>query len=146
MDFTLILLVPFNSNYWLDFILIFYITDSKFHIIYSVSFIYRIWVLVVIHSHPFKASLFLSKDNGIVAPSLSTIVFSVVFLDFLISHKVDHSFGSLLPLAILYRAFVFLPYIVRETRCPPPFLMWWWTMSGIGSPWRYMAKIRRLGK
>ena len=67
MDFTSILFF-LNSNYRLGFILVFKICDLKFHIIYAVSFIYIIWVLVVFHSHHFKASLFPSKENGLVSP------------------------------------------------------------------------------
>ena len=47
MDFKLILLDILNSNYRLCFILIFYICDLKFHIIYAVPFIYIIWVFIV---------------------------------------------------------------------------------------------------
>ena len=87
MDFTSILLVILNSNYWIYFILIFYVCDLKFHIIYAVSFIYIIWVLIVFPSHTFKASLFLSKENGLIITSPQTIVFSVVFLSFLTTQE-----------------------------------------------------------
>ena len=134
MDFDLFLLDVFNSNCWLYFILILYVYNSKFHILYAVSFIYRIWVLIVFLSHPFKECLFLSKKNGLIALSpLSRIVFPVVFIDLLISYECDHLFGFLLLLAIISRAFVFLPYIIRGTWCNPPFSMWWWKMSGRGS-------------
>ena len=125
VDFTSIFLVILNSNYWLGFILIFYVQDSKFHILYAVSFIYRFLVLVVLPSHPFKASLCLSKVNGLIAPSLSKIFVSVVFLGFLISHECERSFGSLLSLEIISHDFVFLPYIIRGNHCPPLFSMWW---------------------
>ena len=47
MSFTLILFIMLNSNYWLDFILIFNVYDSKFHRIYAVSSIYIIWVVTI---------------------------------------------------------------------------------------------------
>ena len=58
MAFILILLVILNSNYWLDFTPILYIYDSKFHIICAVSFIYRIWVLIVFPSNTIKEIFF----------------------------------------------------------------------------------------
>ena len=118
----------FELEWLIIFILIFYVYDSKFCIIYTVPFIYRIWVLIIYPSHPFKVSFFLSKENGLVEPSLSTIIFSVIFLGFFIAHEYDHSFRLLLPLTILYQAFVFSTYIVRRNRCPPSFPMWWWNM------------------
>ena len=105
---------------------------QKFHIIYTVSFIYIIWFLVVLPGHPSKESLLLSKENSLVAPSPSTVIFSVVFIGVLIDHKCEHSFGSLISLEILSWAFVLSQYIIRGNRCPSPFSMWWWKMSGIG--------------
>ena len=77
------------------------------------------------------------------------IVFSVVFIGFLIAHKCDHLFGSLLPSVIYSWDFVSSTYIIQGTDCPPPFSMWWWSMLVIGSwcstasavwSWRYGAK------
>ena len=113
VNFTLILLVILISNYWLEFILIFYVYDKKFYIIYAVWFIYRIWVLIVFLIHPFKASFFLSKENGIVAPSPPMIIFSAVFIGFHIAHEWDQLFGSLLQSETITWAFVFSPYIIR---------------------------------
>ena len=61
MDFISIILAIWNSNYRLYWILIFYIYDLKCHIIYAVSFIYRIWFLIAFPNYLFKASFFFPR-------------------------------------------------------------------------------------
>ena len=125
MAFTLILSSILNLNFWLDFILIFYVYNSKFYIIYAVSFIYS---NLSPHCFPFsflQGKFFLSKDNGLFSPSPpSMIVFSMVFIGFLIAHECDHLFVFLLPSEIKSQVFIFSPSGVwqgwqRMTRRPP---------------------------
>ena len=80
--FTSILFVILNSNYWLYFISIFYISGSKYHIIYSFPFIFNFTFLIDLPSHCFTVSLFVSKHNGLVAPSLSLFFFLGCFPSF----------------------------------------------------------------
>ena len=68
----------------------------------------RIWVRIIFLFHPFKTIFYLFKDNDLFSPlSPSTIVFSTEFIDFLIAHKCDHLFGSLLPSEVQSQAFIF---------------------------------------
>ena len=71
----------------------------------------RIWVFIAFLFHPFKASFYLSKENGLFSllPP-SAIAFSVKLIYFLIIHKWDHSFRLRLPLAIQSQDFVFSPF------------------------------------
>ena len=48
MVFTLILLFMLNSNFWLCFILIFYVYNLKFHIIYEIQFILYLQSLLLL--------------------------------------------------------------------------------------------------
>ena len=75
---TLILLVILNSNYWLCFIIIFYIYDSKIHFICAIPLIFRFLVLIVTSSHPVTVSLFFYQHNVVVSPSPLLIVFFLV--------------------------------------------------------------------
>ena len=72
----------------------------------------RIWVYIVFLFNPFKASFSLSKENGIF-PLLppSTIVFLINLSDFLVAYECEHSFRSLIQLAIKFQAFVFSPFV-----------------------------------
>ena len=91
MVFTLTLLVILNSNYWLCFIIIFNVYDSKIHFIYAITFIFRFLFLNVNSSHLVAASLFFSQNNGVV--SLSPLLIVIVLFSFLIAHECDHLFG-----------------------------------------------------
>ena len=79
MVFTSILLVILNSNFWFCFILIFYVYDSKFYIIYAIPINFRCLVLIVASIQPVTMSLFFSQHNGVVSPSLFLVV---IFLRF----------------------------------------------------------------
>ena len=80
MVFTLILLVIFNSNYWLYLIIIFYVYDSKIHFIYAIPFIFRFLVLVVTSSHPVKVSFFLPEQLHHFTVTVVDCYLLVVFL------------------------------------------------------------------
>ena len=77
MVFTSILLVILNFNDWSCFILIFYIYDLEYHIIYAIPFIFRFLVLIVTSRHPATVSLFFSQHNGVVSPSPSIVFFHI---------------------------------------------------------------------
>ena len=93
------------------FILIFYVYKSKFNMMYAVSFIYS---NLSPHGFPFSSfqgKFSLSKDNGLFSLlPLSMVVFYMEFMDFLIAHKCNHSFGSLLTLESQSQAPVFSPF------------------------------------
>ena len=129
MDFKLILLFIFNSHYWLYFILIFYVYDSKCLKIYAFSFIYRILVLVVFTRITFKVSFFFLRIMTLLHHhrQRSSLLF---FLGIIIFYECDHLFRLLLPSAIFSQDFLLSPYIIRKTLCPSPFSIWWWTMPG----------------
>ena len=61
MVLTLIWLVILNSNYWLCFIIIFYVYDLKIHFIYPIPFILIFLILIVTFSHPVMVSFFSEK-------------------------------------------------------------------------------------
>ena len=63
-----------NSNYWLYFILILYVYDQKFHIIYVISSTVRFLVLIVFLVIPSRW-FFFSQHNGVI----STLPLSIVF-------------------------------------------------------------------
>ena len=78
---------------------------------YAVSFIYS---NLILHCFPFSSfqGKFFSLQGqctfSLLPPSM--VVFSITIIDFLIAHKCDHSFGSLLPSEIQSQAFVFSPF------------------------------------
>ena len=75
---------------------------------YEVSFIYSNLSQHCFTFPYFQRHFFLSQDNGLLfLLPLPTVVFSVTLIDFLITHKCDHSFVSLLPSSIQYQAFLF---------------------------------------
>ena len=67
--------------------MIFYVYNSKIHIVFAFPFIFRFLVLIVTSSHPVTDSLFFSQHNGVV--SLSPLL--IFFWGFLIAHECDHS-------------------------------------------------------
>ena len=83
----------------------------------------RIWVRIVFLLSSFKASLFLSKDNGPFSPlPPSTIDFFIKYTDYLITHECDLSFGLLSssdkkPLYfVIWRVAAWQQYIRRHPR------------------------------
>ena len=100
-----------NSNFWLNVILIFTLTNQNLILCMQYHSFTRIWVRIVFLFHPFKEFFSLSKDNGLFSPlQPSTIVFYIKLIDLLITHECDHSFGSFLPSEIKSQAFVFSPF------------------------------------
>ena len=87
--FEVILLVILNSNYWLCFIIIFYLYDSKISFIYTILFLFRFLVLVVTSSHPVMASLFFSQHNGVVLPSMFLFFLGVSSLPMSVTTHLD---------------------------------------------------------
>ena len=71
-----------NSNWWLCFIIVFYVYDSEIHFIYAIPFIFRFLVLIVTLGHPVTVSLFFSQHNGVVSPSTLLIVIFWLFFWF----------------------------------------------------------------
>ena len=114
MVFTSFLLVILNSNYWIWFVLIFYVYNSKIHFICAIPFIFRSLFLVVASSYPFMGSLIFSQKNGVVSSSPLLIAIFWFFFFPLIAHDCDLSFGSLLTSELLYWAIILLLYT------PPP--------------------------
>ena len=74
----------------------------KISFIYASPFIFRYLVLVVFYSHPITVSLFFSLHSCAVSPLPSSIVFFFFFLGIPVVHECEHSFGSLLPLEVIY--------------------------------------------
>ena len=72
--FYLDLIGHFEFQFLIMSILIFYVYDSKFHIIYAISINIIFLVLIVTYSHPIMVSIFPSQHNGVASPSLLLIV------------------------------------------------------------------------
>ena len=98
------LLIRFNPNLLCFQIEIQYYVSSIIHLLEFESALFPVFDLS-------RQVFYLSKDNGLFPPLTHlTIVFFIKLTNLPSAHECDHSFGSLLPLAIKYQAFVFSPF------------------------------------